>query len=442
MSGISREDPRWAQAEEISARVWSRFTVQYPFWGRIVLMAEREYVEDEAPFRAGVTEGPTIYLRIGWWLTFDAPGPSVDTDASIEQRMATVLHEILHVAMLYWARQGSRTVRVRPKGGGPSVPLWNIAHDYAINLVAEDMHQAGHGPSVRAIPGGVVYDERFRDLPAEAIYDLLLAEADPSPGSEGEEVTLPGLAGAGADADALEGDGRQQPGTSEELGMDEATRWAVAWAEAAQTHERARQAREEIGELPGSMRKFLDRLLKPQVSWREALAQWVGDQGGLVDYSYRRPNRREYGAGVILAGRVPEGLPELVLIVDTSGSMGSREEEILSEVSGIAQTLSMPVRLVQCDTEVRSDGLVEEEARGHEVVGGGGSDLRPAFQLLAEEGFEGLIVVFTDGYIQVPSCAPFGVLGTLWVLWASHQDQPPASWGSVLWVDQDGIVRH
>jgi predicted metal-dependent peptidase len=72
-----------------------------------------------------------------------------------------------------------------------------------------------------------------------------------------------------------------------------------------------------------------------------------------------------------------------------------------------------------------------------QIKGGGGSDFTPAFDLLEEEQYEGVVVAFTDGAIGVPPCQPHLIKAVLWVIDPKKHDHDPTGgrWGDVLRMD-------
>ena len=65
---------------------------------------------------------------------------------------------------------------------------------------------------------------------------------------------------------------------------------------------------------------------------------------------------------------------------------------------------------------------------------GGESDFTPAFDLLEQDGFEGVVVAITDGAITVPALKPEHLRG---VLWALHRGcSAPAPWGDSVVLDR------
>jgi predicted metal-dependent peptidase len=98
---------------------------------------------------------------------------------------------------------------------------------------------------------------------------------------------------------------------------------------------------------------------------------------------------------------------ELLIAIDTSGSIGGRElSEFLSEVKAICDTVKPEtVRLVYWDTKVCADekytgAEVENIVRSTKPKGGGGTDVECVPAYMTERYIKPqAVVVLTDGYL-------------------------------------------
>ena len=104
---------------------------------------------------------------------------------------------------------------------------------------------------------------------------------------------------------------------------------------------------------------------------------------------------------------ISERIDEIVIAIDTSGSIGGRElAQFLGEVSGICEQVNPErVRLVYWDTSVCADEVYEGDAirdiaRSTKPAGGGGTDVRCVPLYLQEKSIKAqAVVVLTDGYL-------------------------------------------
>ena len=168
------------------------------------------------------------------------------------------------------------------------------------------------------------------------------------------------------------------------------------------------------------------------MDWRELLRRAWSDTI-LSDYSWMRPNRRHVWAGVYLPGIISEGVGEVAIAVDCSGSVHARqlglfEAEIRSILDG--QRLRL-VHVLYFDATVHK---VETYQPGEQIrlspLGGGGTDFRPCFRWLEEQGIQPQTLVFlTDLWGTFPESVP-----AYPVLWASTASRS-APFGQVIPMD-------
>ena len=139
---------------------------------------------------------------------------------------------------------------------------------------------------------------------------------------------------------------------------------------------------------------------------------------------------------------ISETVDELVVAIDTSGSIGSRAlSEFLSEVKGIVDNIKVnKVRLLYWGTAVVADELytgnqVEKLVKSTKPAGGGGTDVNCVTQYMRDNKITpSCTVVLTDGYL--------GGSWSKWtkpVLWAIV-DNPSAkpSCGTTIHIDRRG----
>lgn len=181
------------------------------------------------------------------------------------------------------------------------------------------------------------------------------------------------------------------------------------------------------GFIPGGMLEIIEALDRaPEVRWRHYIRN-IYSQHLSTDTlpTFKKLSRRapllrlRNGKWVQrYPGEKPAPKSIVMNVIDTSGSMGS--EEIGSVRSELLSQLRHDVvsMVMQVDAAVaKPPELFTRSHKLNEWFGRGGTDFRPAFDLIAKlppSRRPGLIVYFTDGYGTAPD-APFPV-PTLWVL--------------------------
>jgi predicted metal-dependent peptidase len=327
-------------------------------------------------------------------------------------------HEVMHPALQHHLRRSKRNSR-----------RWNEACDYAINPLLLD---AG-----LSLPDGILVDHRFRGMSAEQIYNLREGEAQPESG--GQDSASEG-AGAGAGETPETQDNSDEPiapvtegGIGQVLDAplpddgtpsveEQAREWSVAVNQAVTLSKQA-------GKVPAGLARTLEGAAEAAVDWRELLRRLWSDTIP-ADSSWMRPNRRHIWAGLYLPGVVREGVGEIAIAVDCSGSVNGRllrlfEAEVCSILEGQRPQC---VHVLYFDTEVHK---VETYQAGDQVhlnpVGGGGTDFGPCFDWLDEHGIQPQTLVFLTDL-----CGTFPETGPAYpVIWASTERRR-APFGSVV----------
>lgn len=417
-----------------TSRIRIRLANALPFFGYLLLKLEIEVTR--SVLLAAVTQTRRLLINPDWAVGTTDP-----------ELASTLVHEVLHPALGVFERKGGRILMVVGPDGIP-YPLFFIAHDYAINLIIRELAARGViqvpllDPAKWDPPGLV--DNKYAKMSAEEIYDSLAQTLPPPPAQGGAanggggRKFLPGLDASKLDVQPGAGEGRASLSQVEEDA--EIRYWKLSILEAAQFHERSRST--EKGDLPLGIRIAIDQILHPSVSWVDVLSQWIGENGRRSDLSYRRLSRRSESIGEILPSFQRNGVDDVVILWDTSGSMNGREARTMGEILGICADLGLKVRVICCDAGIHSDQRDVQNAEDVDVKGGGGSNFCPAFERLDEEKCDAVVVVFTDGYIDVPESKPESLKAVLWCVWPG--EKPPragALWGETVIVEEDETVR-
>jgi len=282
-----------------------------------------------------------------------------------------VLHEVYHKLYRHlttWQHLYKENPRVA-----------NISCDYVIN--DKIMSEYGKDGWVK-MPEGGCYDPKYSGWDTAQVYNDLKEGQDEDDSGQG--------------FDAHDWDGAQDMTADEqhELARD--------------IDEAVRQGALIAGKLGSGGDRNLDELMQPQVNWREVLRDFVQTTCAGTDYStWRRPSRRYIGAGVYMPSGISEQVGELVVAIDTSGSIGGRElSAFLSEVKAVCDTVHPDkLRLLYWDTKVCRDEVYEVNEQDDLVnstkpAGGGGTCVECVPTYLREHNINPqACIVLTDGYL-------------------------------------------
>lgn len=294
-----------------------------------------------------------------------------DEDLTQEEWKFVLAHEFLHAALRHDVRCEDR-----------EPTLWNVACDYVINLWLREM-------DVGDMPEWVLYDERFRGMTAEAVYDIVCA--DPR---YYKSVALDDLLYGDPDWwDKLEG-----------ANVDEFYRKALQQGlEFHQGHKR--------GYLPADLVEEIYAVSRPPIRWDVQLAKWFDEQFAPLEKrrTYARMSRRQSATPDIprpawyLQDEAAE--PRIFgVLLDTSGSMDrSLLAAALGSIASYSESRDVRhVRVVFCDAAAYDQGVMspEEIAGKVQVRGRGGTVLQPGIDLLdRDEKFpkDAPLLIITDG---------------------------------------------
>ena len=374
----------------------TRLILDKPFLGALVLRLPMEEADPEW-CRTTATDARKFFYNREY---IDA--------LSLDETQFMLAHEALHCALSHFARRQHRT-RQR----------WDLACDFAINpLLVDD--------GMKAPPGSLLLDH-FRGMTAEEIYPLLSEFEDQETldthaydkenqqgGSARDERSRPPPEESNPSPQEQQGAATPRP-----LTLDERETLSIQWQ---QRMAGAAQQALRAGKLGGSLARMIDHLLQPQLPWRMLLARYL-TSSARDDYSYMRPSRRE---GDFILPSLRSHQIELVVALDTSGSIGENEfEQFLGEINAIKGQMRARIILLACDTALSDDGPWifepwEELKLPRNFQGGGGTSFIPIFDWVEQQGTQPeTLVYFTDAegaFPEAPPCYP-----VIWLIKGKQQ---------------------
>ena len=337
-----------AEVERKVSKAKALLILDHPFFGTAVSRRPIKY-GNEVP-TAGMTATGQMMLNPAWV-----------EPLTVKQIMFLLAHEAMHYMLAHALRRKHRNHNA-----------WNVACDKVIN---DTLIDAGVGDF---IDGGVTLADG-RNYASEELYDEADDDCD---GGIGKDI----------------GDATDENGQI----LDDAQIHqleAQAKIEAIQSATLAKQT----GKLPSSIERIVDEMVNVITPWHEKLERYMTSK--VKDgYSWNRPNRRFVGQGMYLPGYdyVPR-MGEIVLAVDTSGSLNSKELAYFNaHINRILETcLPEKVTVIYCDYDI---GGTQEYTPDDlpiilKPVGGGGTSFKPVFKWLDSYAGEiECLIYFTDGW--------------------------------------------
>jgi predicted metal-dependent peptidase len=291
-----------------------------------------------------------------------------------------IIHELMHILLKHELRRGSR-----------DPARWNRACDYAINVMLYDLKFK--------IWQWALIDFNYRGMTAEQIYALREQEGKGKKGKEGQDPSK------GQTQGGLGGDLRPPPVATPEQA-------AAIEHEINKTIARASAIARQHGVMPGELSAIVGATYEDPVPWEQVLIDYM-TACVAQDENWSKRNRRYHDA--ILPSHKSNGMDELTIVADSSGSMFSKEifERIAVAVNHIVTVIKpMTVRVVWADDKDCQNIDVFED--GNEVVlhpkGGGGTDLRKPLKFVEQYSPE-VVLLLTDGYTPWPEVeTPFPLI--------------------------------
>jgi predicted metal-dependent peptidase len=357
------------------------------------------------------------------------------TPAELEGVLA---HEVMHCALAHHCRRGERDAQ-----------LWNRAADYAVNpiLISNGI----------TLPKDALIDPAFSDLAAEEIYARLQKQGHdsgkPEPPSQSSTQSGGGSSGGNSPGQAAQSAPQetqspasqaqqrpQSPGTSDRplparpggfgevldaVGDDdqpasqaELSRQMHEWAINA---EQALCSAKACGHEPGGIERPLEQARQSEHDWQAILRDFIAATNP-SDFRWAPPNRRFISSGLYLPSVGRSGVGEIVVVVDTSGSIGTKElEQFAGEINAITNDAQPEsIRVVYCDAAVQAvDEFGPSEPIKLSPKGGGGTDFVPPFRWIEENGIEPKCLI----YLTDLCCNSFPVAPDYPVLWVTDSDK-------------------
>ena len=340
---------------------------------------------------------------------------------SDEETVFLMGHEVLHCVYDHMdvTRRGDR-----------HPVLWNIANDYVINA---DLIDARVGEEIKIVQ--ICHDWKYRGKISEEIYDDLFQQME----ENGQIMEIP-MDTLDVHLDREEGDDESPDSTTkgntegDEEGKDGPAQYTAEEKEQIKqefqnaTMQAAKAA--GAGNLPGGVKRLLDKFLNPQLDWRQLLAMQI-QSVMRSDYTMQTPSRKGRDEGYYFPGLDRETTIDIFVSMDMSGSIfDDMARDFLGEVKGVMdQYTDFKIHLVCFDTEVYNPQVFDQGNMGefmeYELAGGGGTDFDCVFDYMKENGITPKKhVMFTDGY-------PYGSWGaehycdTLFIVHGGYGDRTP-----------------
>lgn len=349
---------------------------KYVFWATVGMYQNLVEVKDNPAINTMATDGRNLYYN-----------PEFVASLTNDELMFVFAHEAGHCALNHHFRRGHRDV----KG-------WNVACDFALNQILVD--------SGFPLLKNALLDKQFEGMSAEEIYPKI-------------KVTYINALTEGWDVGAVMDDPKN--GTAE--GENNKKQWEVIVRQAA-------EVAKGQGHLPGNF-EYLVEPIQQKLDLHSMLKHLMS-VAQADDYSWARPSRKHVWQGVYLPSLYTESVGDILVAIDISGSISQQQAAKFLGVVNLVLSDLKPnrVHFIQCDAAVQH----HQEFRGGEVLpskvgikGGGGTDMRPIWKWVEDEGKNLSCAVVCSDFCMSPE--DFGVKQQFPVLWVTCTKGGKAPWG-------------
>ena len=344
-------------------------TNRHAFYGHILLTLHLEPTFDM----------PTLATDCINTLFFN---PNYVLENNLQHIQFACIHEINHIIRLHSKRINAR-----------DATLWNVATDLIVN---SDIMESAQSMHYDYNLGGGLFDRKYQGWLEEDTYDDLRNKY---------KNMMDNIA---AMFKPIDNHGQWKlPTPQDEQKVRETVQNAAAQWEKC----------EHRGDLPGGIKKLIDKLKNPRVSWRAQLRQFLGTAVQKTQYTYRSFRKEYVAIGVYKPVLRNPGIGKVVVAVDTSGSCDGLEMVFASEFQTLYDLID-EVILIMADADIQD--VIETKdilsaLKDHGFKGGGGTSHVPVFNYLKDNGvFPDVMICFTDGYTEFPDQQP--PFPTIWCM--------------------------
>ncbi len=365
-------------AETKVARAKTRLVLDHPFWGSLVLGTA--FHKDDIP----------TMCTNGQWIKWSADFVDKCSDKNV---IFTVAHEISHIFLKHCDP-------IKEIDGKPvNAEVQNMAMDYVINPILID-------GNVGEMPEGGLYDPKYHGWSWLKVYRELMKmdESDrPQPQPWGGNVGSP----EDDNGNEMQGSELEQFNAT----IDQRVFLAATGAQSA-------------GKLPSAIAELVERMRRSKVDWRDVFNRFIGgDQPD--DYTFRKPNKKVwYTQGIYTPSIDKIGVGDVVVAVDTSGSVSTAElQQFLGELNNITDDHKpRSVTVITCDADIKSVVRYEQGdiIDTIECNGRGGTRVEPVFRYIRENDLsvDNMVYLTDMGIWDFPDNTP-----DYPVLWVSTDPQ-------------------
>jgi len=321
--------------------------------------------------------------------------PAYVNQLSFNQVKFLLAHESFHCMLGHHVRRAGRDHET-----------WNSSGDYVVNdiLLSEKIGEEIDGILIDSKYNGQNTEFVFKDLYQEKqdqsrqknAGDNIDSQAKSSHGADGE---VENGTSQGNETDISQKVANGPAGDVIDAPKDLTT--AEIESELKESIQNAMNHAKRAGKLPGpKVQKIISEILAPKANWKDLLKQWI-DSTDKTDVSFIRP--KDHGTGYFSPGYYSEGLNQIIIAIDVSGSVLGVPKAIeifQSELNSLKSAYQFDCQVIYFHSHIeRIETYQRHEQIKIEVEETGGTCIMPVFDYIQNNGLNNQIsglIVFTD----------------------------------------------
>lgn len=348
--------------------------------------------------------------------------PEVILEWTLDDVVTGIIHEAEHILR----KHHSRKEKVQPSNAEHR--CWALAVDAELGDDLEGMQlkllDTDITPKRIDLPNGRLAEEYFDELR--------------------KRQQKQGSVGGKGKCECGSGSGIPYP-NEDEFGGPEGLSQSEREVQLEQVREATATAIRQHGSAPANLKRWAELELTQvkKIPWEKQLLavsrSLVAWKKGYVASTHTRTARRQaaygYGVGRPVIPAYVAPIPNVALCQDTSGSMGEHDiQHTFNHAKDILAHCGGKVTFVSIDAAVHAKFKTSSITKMKQnLIGGGGTDFRPAFEMLKLERPRPDIIVFaTDGYGSYPLPEEVTWCKTIWLITSTWNQVP---FGTVIHVN-------
>jgi predicted metal-dependent peptidase len=370
-----------------------------PFYAHFIQTMRRVITKDVKTMGVNITDGLNLYIN-----------PEFFNTLTPQERVACLEHEVLHVINKHLIRGKS----LQPQ-------IFNIAADIAVNQYIRE-ERDNNQKVISKLPKQALLPQQFKfpaELTSEEYYKLLMKNS--------KKINIKNGAGGkeGEQQQTLDDHDIWKDGNGNEDFQHQVIKNAIR---------KTLENTKDYGHLPSGVIAELQKALRHEtMNWRAILQRFL-HKATIINYlpTRKRPNRRY---GLFYDGNKVECKLDLLVAVDTSGSISDGDLALFfSEIEKI-KALGMKVLIVECDAAIQK--VYPFKTTPKIVCGRGGTDFKPIFKYAAERKPKPNSIIYLTDLCADLNFKNISNIPTLWAITSSGGNEKDVPFGVGIKLKED-----